>query len=148
MHRGHPLHPVDSLQGLQAPLYDLLHRNVKVKFSITCCLQDHTFSGCRSVPSMSLLQKLQKRHQLKIFFSRQGDAGESGRAGVQLPSIYVIESLRPPHRSDCTACLQTEVRFNHLALHSNLVFVYPSHGCSRHRCNCTVLWQISILKLS
>ena len=32
VHRGHPLHPVDSLQGLPAPLYDLLHRNVKVNF--------------------------------------------------------------------------------------------------------------------
>jgi len=34
--------------------------------------------------------------------SRQGDAGESGRAGLQLPSIYVIESLHPPHRKGTT----------------------------------------------
>ena len=74
------------------------------------------------------IAEIAKRHQLKIFFSRQGDAGESGRAGVQLPSIYVIESLRPPHRSDCTACLQTEVRYNHLAIFGIFVsntFVSP-----------------------
>jgi len=35
--------------------------------------------------------------------SRQGDAGESGREGLQVPSIYVIESLRhPPHRKGTT----------------------------------------------
>ena len=40
LHRGHPLHPLDSLQGLQAPLYDLLHRDVKVKF-LPYDLDDH-----------------------------------------------------------------------------------------------------------
>jgi len=34
--------------------------------------------------------------------SRQGDAGESGRAGVEHRSIYVIESLRPPYRKGTT----------------------------------------------